>query len=334
MIEFIFTVDYEIYGNGSGSLEELIFNPSESLINIFSKNEADLVFFIEVAELEMIEATGSDPAIRLIKNQIKQICQNNFEIGLHIHPQWYKARLKNGQWILNYDEYNLCLLSEDRINQLVNRAISYLRYLVEDSSFTPIAYRAGNWLMTPTEKMGRVLATLGIKIDSSVFKGGYQHSTGLDYRQAPPDLFYWKFSKNVIQPDPNGVLLEIPIYTKMIPTWKFISRKRIGMEKKAVTSNSLKNKMATRIHDFLRFKVPMKFDFCRLRYDELKSLTDELIKIDALTPAKYKPIVLIGHTKDSPDYDIITRFLYYLNKKNIRCSSFNVALKELGRRKI
>ena len=63
MIECIFTIDYEIYGNGEGSLRELVYEPAEKLMAIFRKWNARFVAFVEVAELEMIEAKGTDPAI-------------------------------------------------------------------------------------------------------------------------------------------------------------------------------------------------------------------------------------------------------------------------------
>ena len=71
MIECIFTIDYEIYGNGEGSLKELVFDPAEKLRNIFKKADCRFVAFIETAELELIEAKGTDPAINEVKTQIQ-----------------------------------------------------------------------------------------------------------------------------------------------------------------------------------------------------------------------------------------------------------------------
>ncbi len=332
MIEFIFTVDYEIYGNGEGSLKKLIFEPASRLIDLFLKHQASLMFFIEVAELEMMEKSGQYPEINLIKEQVKKIYELGFELGLHLHPQWYAGEFKEGKWFLEESEYDLCLLPEGRIKELISRAINYLKYLTDDSSFTPLAYRAGNWLMTSTKKLSPILAQAGLKIDSSVFKGGYQHLYHLDYRQAPIDFFYWRFSDEVTKPDPGGQLYEIPIYTKMIPTWKFLSKRRLSLEAGGASSVSLKTKFTNRYRDFLRFKVPLKFDFCRLSFEELKSMTEELIAIDACSPSDYKPIVLIGHTKDRPDYQTIELFLAYLADKGIKTTTFRQAIQTIALR--
>lgn len=329
MIHFIFTVDYEIYGNGLGSLKDLVYEPTRKLLEIFQHHRARLVFFIEVAELEIIESAGSDTYIYNVKDQIRLLHQAGFEIGLHVHPQWYEARLDNAKWKLNYKEYNLCALPEERISQLLKRGFNYLRSLVQDNNFYPVSFRAGNWLINPAIKVSSVLSALGIKIDSSVFKGGYQQSTGIDYRQAPSDLFFWKFTQDANRPDPSGLLFELPIYTKMIPIWKFMRGKRLELQKKAPAESGIKEKIVRRAGDFLRWKVPLKFDFCRLSYKELIALTEELIRLDKRSPDDYKPVVLIGHTKDSPDVALIESFLAFLEKNSIRAVTFKEAYQKL-----
>jgi hypothetical protein len=192
MIECIFTIDYEIYGNGEGSLKELVYEPAEKLKAIFEKHSARFVAVVEVAELEMIEAQGSDPAIELVKNQIRAFHKDGFELGLHLHPQWYNGRYANGSWHLDYSEYNLCKLPRDRIANIVDRSIAYFRKVLDIADYTPLSFRAGNWLFQPTQTVANVMAERGIKVDSSVFKGGLQHQHKLDYRPAMKNSYYWK----------------------------------------------------------------------------------------------------------------------------------------------
>ena len=52
MIECIFTIDYEIYGNGEGSLQELVYEPAQRLMVVFEEWDARFVNFVEVAELD------------------------------------------------------------------------------------------------------------------------------------------------------------------------------------------------------------------------------------------------------------------------------------------
>ena len=48
MIEFVFTIDYEIYGNGTGALSELVYEPARRLKDLFQNYNARFVAFVEV----------------------------------------------------------------------------------------------------------------------------------------------------------------------------------------------------------------------------------------------------------------------------------------------
>lgn len=322
MIECIFTLDYEIYGNGEGSLRELVYEPAERLLEIFQNRKVRFVAFVEIAELEMIEAKGTDPAINLVKNQIKASFLQGFEIGLHLHPQWYNGRYENGRWLLDYSEYNLCKLPRERIVEIVDRSIAYLRDVVGVPKFTPLSFRAGNWLFQPTLPTAKVLAARGIRIDSSVFKGGLQHQHKLDYRRTLKNGYYWKFSEQVDVPDTEGPLFEIPIYTQMVPFWEMLTSKRVGLQQKASSVNQTGKEKLYRLLDFLRFYHPLKFDFCRMTIDELTHMVDKLIKEDQYDPMSFRPIVAIGHTKDLVDFETVESLLCYLGQKGIAVSTF------------
>jgi len=168
MIECIFTLDYEIYGNGQGSLKELVYEPTQKLLGIFDKAKAKTVVFVEVAELEQIEAFRADSAINDVKYQIQELYRQGHEIALHLHPQWFNGLYHNGNWDLDYSEYNLCTLPRERIFQIVDRSIEYLRWILGATDFTPFSFRAGNWLFQPTGTVVKVLSNQGIKVESSV----------------------------------------------------------------------------------------------------------------------------------------------------------------------
>ena len=328
MIECVFTIDYEIYGNGEGSLRELVYEPAEKLMKIFHQRDARFVSFVEVAEFEIIENEGSDPDIQSVKQQIQKMYQQGFEIGLHLHPQWYNAKYEDGRWLLDYSEYNLCVLPRERITEIVARAIAYLRNCIGKLDFTPLSFRAGNWLFQPTQSVAAVLFEQGIKVDSSVFKGGFQHKHSLDYRQSLKNGHYWKFSYNINIPDSKGTLLELPIYTQMMPFWKMLTAKRVSLQRKGASINRKKNSRFDRIRDFIRLKYPLKFDFCRMTLDELIIMMDNVIQEDQRNPSVYRPLVAIGHTKDLVDFGVVDSFLSYLREKKVPVSTFAQVFKK------
>lgn len=325
MIDCIFTLDYEVYGNGAGSLKELVYEPGETLKGIFRKWNARFVVFVEVAEFEKIDKFKTDPAIRDVKRQISDFHREGFEIALHLHPQWSNARYDNGEWALDYDEYNLCTLSRSRVSQIVDQSLDYLRETVGEPTFTPLSFRAGNWLFQPTETAASVLAEKGIRIDSSVFKGGRQHGNTLDYRSAVRNGYFWAFSRDVNEPDSAGSWIEVPIYTEMVPFWKMSTSKRLGfVGGQGMGIRNAKQKV-NRALDLLRFKYPRKLDFCRMTLDELTSTMERIVLEDQRTPDTYKPIVAIGHTKDLSDPQTVDDFLSFLNANQIAVSTFEGA---------
>lgn len=325
MIECIFTIDYEIYGNGEGSLRELVYEPAERLMSIFRKRNARFVTFVEVAELEMIEAKGTDPDIDLVKGQIRDFYNEGFELGLHLHPQWYNAEYENGKWLLDYSEYNLCTLPRERIVQIVDRAIAYFREVLGVGDFTPLSFRAGNWLFQPTQAAAKVLTMRGIKVDSSVFKGGLQHQQKLDYRRSNRNGYYWRFTDDVNVSDPQGDLIELPIYTQKALTIKLLTGKRVSSQRKSFSTFQSNRQRLIRLLDFLRFWYPVKLDFCCMGIEELTSVMDRVIKEDRKNPTSYKPVVVIGHTKELYDFETVESFLSYLDAKGIRISTFDKA---------
>lgn len=322
MIDFIFTNDYEIYGNGEGSLKELIFDPASRLQNIFNQAGVKLVFFVEAAELERIETDKSDPAIFDVKNQIKKLYQEGHEIALHLHPQWYNGNYTDSKWELDGSEYNLCALPEQRIKEIIDRSINYLRAILSDPNYAPISFRAGNWLFQPTQPAAKILAESGIKIDSSVFKGGLQHKHRLDYRPSLQNGYFWKFQNDVNITTGNGEMIEMPIYSEMVPPWRMATKKRMAIQQKAPAGRRTFKDIMDRVLDLVRLQQPLKLDYCRMTMDELTGMMDRIIQDDARDPKSLKPIVAIGHTKDLVDFETVVTFLSYLKQNNIKVSTF------------
>jgi hypothetical protein len=322
MIEFVFTVDYEIFGNGEGSLRELVYYPTEKLRAVFQRRNAHFVVFAEAAELEMIDACKTDSAVDLVKQQIRDLFREGFEIGLHLHPQWYNGKYEAGKWKLDYAEYNLCMLPRERIARIIERSISYLRKILDMPDFTPLSFRAGNWLFQPAKTAASLLAERGIKIDSSVFKGGVQNRHNLDYRKSLRNGYYWRFSNDVNLHDQNGALLELPIYTQMVATWKLLSAKRIGLNQNSFAATQNSKEKLMRLSDFLRLWCPMKLDYCRMTKKELINIVESIIQKDQEDPNSFHPIVAIGHTKDLFDVETIEEFLFYLDEKSIKIKTF------------
>jgi hypothetical protein len=322
MIEFIFTLDYEIYGDGSGSLKEHVLEPATSLLKIFNERNARLVLFVEAAELEVIYNEKTDPAIMPVLEQVHEFYRCGYEIGLHLHPQWYRAKRESGNWRLDGSEYNLCVLPEDRIRQIIGRSVEFLRRVLTSPDYSPFSFRAGNWLFQPTQTAAKILSEYGIRVDSSVFKGGFLPDHGIDYRPALKNGWFWRFSRDAVIAEANGSLLEVPIYTRMVPLWKMITLKRLALQKRKTPAVNKEGARIKTARNIAGLKYPMKLDFCKMTRKELASMLNRIIHEDKSAPSEYHPVVAIGHTKDLRDIAPINYFLGFLCEKGIPITGF------------
>jgi hypothetical protein len=322
MMECVFTLDYEIYGNGTGSLRDLVYEPAGQLADLFQRHRARFVVFVETAELARIEECGTDPMIGSVREQVRNLDRAGFEIGLHLHPWWCNARRQGANWVLDYSEYNLCTLPPPRISVIVSDAIHYLRGLVGRPDFTPLSFRAGNWLFQPTEPATTILAQSGIRLDSSVFRGGRQHNHDLDYRKTPKGQYFWQFGSDVTAADPRGTLIEVPIHTEMVPFWRMQAAKRLALGNTFGAAGHSPVGAFNRIRDFLRLNHPLKLDFCRLTAAQMIAMVRRVLETDRKEPGIHRPIVAIGHTKDLSDISTVDTFLGFLSANGIAVSTF------------
>jgi len=313
MLSLVFTLDYEIYGNGCGSLKELVLDPTQRLADLFRQYSAPLVIFAEAIELARIKEVRSDAAIDAVEEQLRSLRDAGHEIALHLHPWWSNARYKDGAWQLDWSERNLCAQSPSRIEEVVSLAISYLRSALKDDAYVPKSFRGGLWLMQPTGNMAQVLFRHGIRVDSSVFKGGRTYELGLDYRPALRNGPHWPFSSDVNTPDPNGPLLEIPIHSEMVPFWEMLGTKRLRIQRRVPSTNK-GNPLPRRWRDFLRLRYPRKLDFCRMTADEMIGVVERLNRMLPASGLQAASFVAIGHSKDLVDFDAVSRLLGYLDK--------------------
>jgi len=322
MIDCVFTLDYEIYGNGEGALRDLVLDPTRRLAELFHEFGAPFVVFAEAVEFARMEETQSDPDTAGVRAQLCQLRRAGHEIALHLHPWWANARYEDGRWRFDWSERSICTLELDRVEAIVSGAIRYLRDGLADPSFTPLSFRSGLWAMQPTPVIANVLARHGVRVDSSVFKGGRIHDLGLDYRPALGNDGFWRFSSDVNVPDPHGTLWEIPIHTQIVPFWQMLGRKRLKLQNK-MRSAGQRTPLPRRWRDFLRFRYPRKLDFCRMTFQEMREAIQGVLKERHVRRGEHSLVVAIGHSKDFVDSEAIRRFLTFLQEQSVHVTTFS-----------
>jgi hypothetical protein len=152
-----------------------------------------------------------------------------------------------------------------------------------------------------------------------------QHNHHLDYRPALLNVgYFWRFDRDVNQPEPHGPWIEVPIYSDMVAFWKMATPKRLGMKGGAgggTRRPSVGQKLGT-LRDRMRLFYPLKLDFCRMTLGELTAMMTRIVEEDRKDPETFRPVVAIGHTKDLEDFATVEALLRFLKEKQVTISTF------------
>jgi hypothetical protein len=317
----VLSVDYEIFGNGSGDVRQHIVEPADRMARLCRRYAMPLTVFFEVEEYLAFErfdeplkqTLGYSPS-RLIREQIISLAEKGHDIQLHLHPEWYDARFDNRHWQLRMDKQTVDSLFESQGE--TDRYVAQRKEVV-DALIGRVApgrkvttYRAGAFRAQPGTKLLRALEANGILIDSSVVKGlqcGNGH-LDLDYRNAPSAKGPWRIKDDVARENPKGGIWEFPIYSVMRRRLHQATPRRLRAK---FSRNVPKDRQRDMINQLgvrgvnplksLRFlwqKVPIKLDFHNVSPGKLLDWIRSAPK-----PEGGKPdlLVLIGHTKEHTD---------------------------------
>jgi len=236
VLSAIFTLDYEIHGNGDGSPWELMVEPTARMMDLFERYGAKLTIMADVAEILMFkeykEQVGKDDYFYdAIADQLRDAIRRGHDVQLHLHASYFNARHEEGRWKQDWLEYNFASLSLDRLHEIVRIGKVYLETLLKPVApgYECFAFRAANWAMSPSQNVIHALLDNDIRIDTSVFKYGKRDGlVNFDYSNAPSNLIPWRADEmDICRRNDAGALLEVPIYCERRWIGAFLSRNRL-----------------------------------------------------------------------------------------------------------
>ena len=338
MFKIIFTLDYEIHGNGDGCPNELIIKPTNRILQLFNKYGAKLTILADVAEIlkfkEYKNKVGVDKFYydEIVK-QLQLVVKQGHNVQLHIHSSYFKSLYRNSKWQQNWEDYNLSELPYSLIFEIVKTCKELLESIIRQvkPDYECNVFRAANWSMMPTENIAKALINNGIKIDTSVYKYGKSYGrVTYDYSSAYSNIIPWFVDNyDICKIDNNGELLEIPIYCENRMFWHFITyirlfrmirsrfhkHKKTGTIQKSREYSNLKKSKIFKVLNPLTKRNPWKLDFNQATGRQLIKAVKRIEKEYINTKIEI-PIVLIGHSKSFIKYNEITLkpFLYYISK--------------------
>ncbi len=330
----VLTVDYEIFGNGTGDVRRHMVEPTERMARICEGHGVPLTVFLEAEEYVAFErhardlerAVGYDPA-RLIREQVADLARRGHDFQLHLHPQWHQARHEAGTWHLRYELETVDHLFETAAE--TSRYIGERKALLEalastsDRSHRVMTYRAGAFSARPGQRLLAALADHAFEIESSVVKGLHREDPHycLDYRDVQTPRRLWRVRSDVGVEEPDGSIWEIPIHSVMRRRYQQATFNRLRAKFSPKVPREQQSAMMRRFanprHPFQMLKslwepAPIKLDFHNLSSGQLLRMIRE-----ADWRAEYGPLdvlVLIGHSKEHADDRVLDRFLGEVTK--------------------
>lgn len=343
MMKILFTLDYEIFGNGDGCPNKLMVKPTRRLLDLFEPFGAKLTIMAEVAQMmkfrDFLDEKGRDDYyFTAITDQLKQAIATRHDVQLHVHPSYLNAVYQDGKWKQDWSEYNLASLDYTRIFNIIQTGKGFLNDLLKpvNPDYECQYFRSANWSMSPSQNIVRALVENGFLIDTSVFKYGKRKGlVTFDYSSAWHACLPWPVNeKDVNQIDSSGKLMEFPIYCEQRPLTDFISMNRLlctyvgkrhtvqNVQKGYFTDETAPSPgFVPKYKNMFKRQYPLKMDFNQCTGRQMIGGLENAWKACHETNHDV-PFVLIGHSKSYNTVNQIelTRFLKYIVRHSDRFS--------------
>lgn len=317
MLKSIFTLDYEIHGNGEGCPYALMVEPTERMLRLFDLYGAKLTIMADIAEIlkfkEYARIHGQDDFhYAEIADQLREAIRRGHDVQLHIHSSYFNSRHQEGRWVQDWSEYNFAGLKPERLREVIRLGRNFLESLLRpvNPNYRCNVFRAANWSVSPSANVVRALVDEGFVIDTSVFKYGRREGlVDFNYTGAFSSLVPWPAqAEDICAVDEQSKLFEFPIYTEQRGIGAFITPQRIyraclsrlhkfsGSREAAPASAAKPVTTPAKQKHWLRRQHAWKADFNQCSGGQLIAALKRAEKEFAGKSGDL-PFVLIGHSK-------------------------------------
>jgi hypothetical protein len=341
----ILTVDYEIFGNGTGDISCCVANPAQKIIEVTDKYEAPVTFFVEVLEFLVLRGLDTHKSgVEKVTNQLTHAIKSGHDAQLHLHPQWNIEVASGGaQPCLDFSRWRIGDLAEKEIDKLLIISKRWLEELLVPvkSSYSCNVFRAGGWCIQPSALTVESMKKHGFVIESTVAPGAYNPTKGewSDFRSVP-DLPYWYVQSDVCEASVSGIV-ETPITTGKISRTRHLkalkTSRKSGDTGMAPDCKGSYQGPISRIHN-IRGKLAkllrlghVMLDFSTMPGDVLIDVTRQWIEHHKGADGPM-PIVAIGHTKNftPASEDALNIYLAWAKSQDIEFSTYGKWYEALG----
>lgn len=357
MIHLILSLDYEIFGNGSGDVRRDMIEPTHRLLKLCNKFGAKISIMFEVGEYWAMRKAEESGSLSLdyspsheIEDQVRNAVRLGHDVQLHLHPWWIGATFKDNNWQLNPDYFRITDLPHGMGSE--NDPLSIVGALYQGKhaleaiinptcpEYECLVYRAGAFYGQPSKELIISIKKAGLAADTSVVSGLYETTPVLtDYRQAKSAMDYWWTSaEDISQSGPTGEnIIEFPVYSRLRPyvcnfkwTKLYTTFKRRYVERGNTHGHGMMEARRSteslgQILKKLGTLRPLKYDFCKLGANDMIRRLKRLMRDDQRDGGGFgTPVVMLGHSKDfwnDRNLEIFLRFIKKERDSRVRFST-------------
>ena len=339
-MNIILSIDYEIFGNGSGCMNACMVKPLDNMLNLCTKYNALLSIFAETMEIKTLQTSKHFKAeADVVCHQLQKASKNGHDVQLHLHPQWQGAKFSDNQLnTLNAEKWRMGNLTKDEQTQLIKEGKEWLEQLLRPvcADYQCIAFRAGGWCVQPSQSIIESLQENGIAIDSTVAPGTKNASKAdwFDFKKAPQKKAYWKADSDVMKPSSKGIY-ELPIATSRIGLFNHLCiildrMSHDSLAPECCGSYSIPGVKESRILS----KLGKLSNLGHVMLDISTMPADTLIKITENWQRKFPnnddvTVVAIGHTKNFTTRSVLEfeKYLHWAEQQNHQFITYQQWLK-------
>lgn len=282
------TVDYEIFGDGSGSIHDTLVAKTDVLLDLFQQTGVTATFFIEIEEIYRFRTDRFD-GWELVEKQLSRIMAGGHEIALHVHPQWVKAVYDDeaGQYLVDDDAWQMHkVFHGPALTEYLTIRRQMLVDLLSDlgHSVNIVGFRAGGYNLGDPATNAEFIRAAGLLYDASVVSGATSVGSYSEYD-------YSSYTRPEVYTSQAGDFASLPISSCSYNKAAYITPAmlRRGAKPKLRVSKAVKRtSRLAKLGNILKIKKgPMDFVL----------LPTWLFALAALTSRRAGYVQVVGHNK-------------------------------------
>ncbi|MBP5687594.1 MAG: hypothetical protein J6X22_03005 [Muribaculaceae bacterium] len=243
MKKLLLTLDYELFGDGSGDVFKHIVEPTNSILEVAERYGAKITVFFEVVEywrLKQQWESGNhmgydNNPVEAMEKQVVDMIRRGHDVQLHFHPQWVDAKWVDDHWEVDYKNWRLSDFNSSimTLKQLISKGKHTLEGIIQPHfpAYECYALRAGGYNAQPSEAIVEALRECGMRVDTSIVPGAIEQGalSIYDYSTSPSDMGKWFVDEKLEEPcKENTDIIELPIVSfPIVRLFKFMSITRI-----------------------------------------------------------------------------------------------------------